>query len=152
MPRLGSIPGMGPAAAGLTLAADGLAARLLLRADEASVWFLGRPLPWVCEFHSRTGLPCPTCGMTRSLVLSLHGEFDRAWRLSPAGPLVILGLAALAAVLLGLAGARRLRWAKPERAGGRGWLPYAVLTYASAVTVVWLSGWLASLAAAWPGR
>jgi glucan phosphoethanolaminetransferase (alkaline phosphatase superfamily) len=53
---------------------------------------------WGCWFQQRFGIPCPTCGMTRSVLLTLHGQFNEAVRLNPAGLMLVVGV-----VLLGLA-------------------------------------------------
>jgi hypothetical protein len=54
-----------------------------------------RPLPFeVCGFQWLTGLPCPTCGLTRALCHALHGHWARSLSYHPAGLLV-------AAVLVG---------------------------------------------------
>lgn len=128
---------------------DALAARLLLGANEATVTFLARPLTWQCSLR-RLGLPCPTCGMTRSMVLALHGEWVRAWQVAPGGPVLTAGLLAVATALLllamleqfdlrGLAGGLRLS----IRRGG--------LVYACFACIVWIGGWAFRFAAAWPG-
>src|SRR5580658_2275165 len=88
---------------GSVILADALAARCLLRADEEHVFVLGQPIAWVCALRAHFGLPCPTCGLTRSVVMSLHGEFARAWRMAPAGPVVVVGMIAFAFALLALA-------------------------------------------------
>jgi hypothetical protein len=55
-------------------------------------WFALR-LPWPrCLFHDLTGLPCLTCGMTRSTIAFLHGDFLTALRWNP---LVFSALCAL---------------------------------------------------------
>jgi hypothetical protein len=37
---------------------------------------IGRlPIPDTCSFRNLTGLPCPGCGLTRSIVAGLHGDF-----------------------------------------------------------------------------
>src|SRR5580704_15703043 len=88
---------------GCVILADALAARFSLRADQEHVFVLGRPIEWVCALRSRLGLPCPTCGLTRSVVMSLHGEFGAAWRMAPVGPVALFGMIAFALAMLVLA-------------------------------------------------
>ena len=40
-----------------------------------------------CPFLKVTGLPCPGCGMTRSCISLLRGDWAEVWRLNPFGPL-----------------------------------------------------------------
>src|SRR5580693_10240734 len=96
-------PGLPALVIGCVTLADALAGRWLLRADEQHVFVLGRPIAWVCTLRSRYGLPCPTCGLTRSVVMSLHGEFARAWRMAPVGPVAVLGMLVFAVTMLVLA-------------------------------------------------
>ncbi len=49
-------------------------------------------LPSLCLFYNLTGLPCPGCGITRSLTCCAHGLFGQAFRFHPMGPLVFAGL------------------------------------------------------------
>jgi len=42
------------------------------------------PLP--CPFLQVTGKPCPGCGMTRSCLAFLRGDFADVWLLNPFGP------------------------------------------------------------------
>lgn len=59
-----------------------------------ALWF-ALHLPWPhCAFRALTGLPCVTCGATRSLIQLLHGHFLAAWTLNP---LAFLALCATAA-------------------------------------------------------
>lgn len=49
----------------------------------AVLWFaLGLPWPR-CVFHELTGLPCVTCGMTRSAIQFFRGNFLAALRWNP---------------------------------------------------------------------
>lgn len=49
----------------------------------AAVW-LALDLPWPkCPFLAATGLPCVTCGATRSAIAFLHGDFLLALRWNP---------------------------------------------------------------------
>jgi hypothetical protein len=94
----------GLAGAGL-LASLGLA-RLAAAADANAVTVAGREFFWACPLRSLLGLPCPSCGLTRSVVFTLHGEWGRAAALNPAGPFVVFGLLALGLLLLVAACAR----------------------------------------------
>jgi hypothetical protein len=59
----------------------------------AAFWLALR-LPWPrCPFFSVTGLPCLTCGATRSAIAFLHGDFLLALRWNP------LALVAFCAVI-----------------------------------------------------
>lgn len=52
-----------------------------------------RPLPFeVCGFKHLTGLPCPTCGLTRALCCAVHGDWAKSVGYHPAGPLLALAL------------------------------------------------------------
>jgi len=42
-----------------------------------------------CLFHKITGLPCPSCGSTRSVLAILQGNFGEAWQFNPFGFLII---------------------------------------------------------------
>lgn len=74
--------------------------RIVTWADLNHVWVLGRELHWDCWFKQRFGIPCPTCGMTRSIILGMHGQLKQALDLNAAGPLLVAGLIILATVML----------------------------------------------------
>src|ERR1700690_1487684 len=102
-------PGLVSAAVGTLLAAQIAAVGILLRASQDGVWLLGHRLGGVCWFQRLTGVPCPTCGMTRSIVLTLNGHLGTALRLNLAGPGWVLAVATLAVALLWLAWRERAR-------------------------------------------
>ena len=52
------------------------------------------PLPDTCIFHNLTGLPCPGCGLSRSIVAAAHGKIISSFSLHR------LGLLTLAYILL----------------------------------------------------
>ena len=72
--------------------------RALASVRDERVFVAGRELHWGCWFARAFDFPCPTCGLTRSVLHTLHGEFGAAWQLNPAGLFLVCGL-----VLLGLA-------------------------------------------------
>ncbi len=77
----------------------------------AIVWFaLGLPWPR-CVFHELTGLPCVTCGMTRSAIQFFHGHFLAAWKWNPLVFAFLCGVTAfdLYALVALVTGAPRLR-------------------------------------------
>ena len=45
-----------------------------------------------CGFHALTGLPCPGCGLTRSVVALFEGRVGESIMLHPFGPLLAAGL------------------------------------------------------------
>lgn len=60
-----------------------------------------------CAFRALAGLPCPTCGITRSLVSLAHGDLAAAFVVNPLVFLVMAGglvlfIANLAILVLGL--------------------------------------------------
>jgi hypothetical protein len=112
-------PGIASAAVGMLLLAQIAAAALLLRASQDGVWLLGHPIGGVCLFRRLTGLPCPACGMTRSIVLTLNGHLGAALRLNLAGPVWVLAVATIAAALLWLAWRERHRGADRAAAARR---------------------------------
>ena len=57
-----------------------------------------------CPLRTLTGVPCPLCGMTTSVVATLHLDLGAALAANPAGPLLVL--AALLVLALPI---RRLR-------------------------------------------
>lgn len=93
-------------------------------------WFPGvlRILPDICWFHRTTGLPCPGCGMTRSVACLLQGDLHEALRLHPLGPLVLMALVFLTVAALLPDSPRMALVARVESLEARvPWLPYVLL-------------------------
>ena len=80
----------------------------LLMAVMSPAGGLGIPLCW---FQSATGLPCPGCGLMRSLSCGIRGMFLESWHYHPMG-LLILALFALTAGQSLLPRSRRERLAQ----------------------------------------
>jgi Protein of unknown function (DUF2752) len=77
----------------------------------AAAW-LGFGLPWPrCVFHQLTGLPCVTCGMTRSAIAFFHGHLIDAWSWNPLVFVILCGLSIfdVYAFAVVITGAPRLR-------------------------------------------
>jgi len=135
---------------GVTVLIDGALARLLLTADPERVYFLGRPILAACGFRRATGLPCPTCGISRSVVLALHGHLGLAWRVMPAGPVFVLGGLAIALAFL-LYAALAGRGQQASRAAAHRWITRAAVAYGFAAMLIWLGGWVVQFLGAWHG-
>jgi hypothetical protein len=59
---------------------------------------VSRPAGWPCQFRALTGLPCLTCGLTRSVIRMAHLQPARALEMHPLG-LLLFPLLLLHAVL-----------------------------------------------------
>ena len=103
MRRLASQPGFVAGLIATTLLLDLGAARLLFSADREHVTIAGATFGAACAFRDRFGVPCPACGMTRSVVLTLHGDVATAAELNPGGPVAVFGLLYFSAAMVWLA-------------------------------------------------
>ncbi|MCA1629525.1 MAG: DUF2752 domain-containing protein [Acidobacteria bacterium] len=135
--RTGATPG----GVGALLVAQLLLLRALASADTERVFVMGRELRWGCLFRRAFGLPCPACGMTRGVLLTLHGHFGDALRLNPAAVVLTLGVVLFAAALVFVAVHQR---AHDPRSSGRlhARLRLAARAYAGLLFAVMLAHWV----------
>ncbi len=101
-----SAQGAAARALGVALLAQLLVLHFVLRADAERAFVFGYQLPSLCGLRETLGLPCPTCGVTRAVGLTLHGELGAAWQLFPAVPVTLGWLVAFAFALLFVDGRR----------------------------------------------
>ena len=139
--RAGSAPGLVGALLLLQLAF----VRCVASATTERAYLFGRALHWDCWFKERLGFPCPTCGMTRSVLLSLQGEFTQAARLNPAGPLLVFGLVLFSLALIFLMFYRQRRTSLAAGAVHRR-IRLGASVYGSLLIVVLFAHWLGQLA------
>lgn len=100
-----------------------------------------RPLPVdLCVLRRATGVPCLTCGVTRSLCAVARGAWGSAAQRHPVGPLLAASLA-VGAVWTGADGVAGRRLAPRVRGG----LGRAALAAGAALSVAY---WIARAAAA----
>jgi hypothetical protein len=89
------------------------------------VGWLVMGLPWPrCAFFAVTGLPCLTCGATRSAIALLHNDFLAALRWNPLVfaafcGLVIFDLYALVVIVGRMPRFRIVEWTRTEKNGMR---------------------------------
>lgn len=54
--------------------------------------YSGTRSPFGCPLHQLTGIPCPTCGMTRGFIATAGGHFAEAVSYHAFAPLLFVGL------------------------------------------------------------
>lgn len=140
-------PGFVPGVCGALIIAQLFVLRLVANADLNSVTFAGRTLHWDCLFRQRFGVPCPTCGLTRSFLLTLHGQLNLALQLNPAGMLLVVGLFIFACALLCVTLCTQMRASDATAARLRQYLRFGATAYSGLFFVVLLTHWLSEI---WP--
>ena len=136
---------------GLALVAACVGAGLTCAADERGTWFLGHALGAECAFRLRFGIPCPNCGLTRAVIIALHGQWLRAWRIAPGGAALVVGTFVCAATVTTL-GMVRMRGAAPLVARMERLAPRIIYVCAGLVLGGWFTGWIAAVAQALAAR
>jgi hypothetical protein len=61
----------------------------LMLAVAAALPLAGHHAGVPCPLRTLTGIPCPLCGMTTSVVATVHGHVAEAVSANPAGPLAV---------------------------------------------------------------
>lgn len=61
----------------------------LMLAAGAALPLAGHGAGLPCPLRTLTGIPCPLCGMTTSVVATIHGHLVDAVAANPAGPLAV---------------------------------------------------------------
>jgi len=142
--RFTSRSGFTAAVLGTALLAQLALVGLLFTADQDFAYFLGKRINYVCASRQQSGIPCPTCGLTRGFILTVHGHPRDAWRLSPTGPLAVFGILGMGSMLLMCAALEQRR-----KQGQLGWLRRSVqagaVAYVSAATLIWAGSWLTTV-------
>ena len=114
---------------------------LAFTSDTDFVYFLGHRIDMVCAARQRFGVPCPTCGLTRGFVLTLHGRVREAWNLSPTGPLAVGGILEMGIALLVFANFER-RGTPDQVAGLKRWVQTGALAYGGLAALIWIASWI----------
>jgi Protein of unknown function (DUF2752) len=86
-----------------------------------------------CNFMRLTSLPCPSCGMTTSFALLMHGDLAASLRANAVGTLLALFL--LGMIPWSLVGAVRGRWLWVQTL--EPWLLRAVIVFTSLALLRW---------------
>lgn len=139
--RAGSAPGL----VGALLLVQLAIVRAALSATPERAYLFGRELHWDCWFKQRLGFACPTCGMTRSVLLTLQGQFTEAAQVNPAGLLLVLGLVLFSLALIFLMFYRQRRTTLAAGAVHRR-IRLGASVYGSLLIVVLFAHWLTEVA------
>lgn len=67
-----------------------LAVAALLQPGVGELGLFGLSLPVVCTLRAATGWLCPGCGLTRSFVATVHGDWSAGFALHPIGPPLLI--------------------------------------------------------------
>jgi uncharacterized protein DUF2752 len=53
---------------------------------------------WQCPIYHATGIPCPGCGLSRAIILLLHGDWQASLHLHVFAPIVLLAISVFAII------------------------------------------------------
>jgi hypothetical protein len=109
-----------------------------VRPDEAGLRIFHIELPPICSFQALFDLPCPGCGLTRSLVAAAHGDLAGSWAWHRLGAVTLLYILLQALFRLGM-------FMTPSRTvrvfGSGGWLNRGMI----ALAVLFGANWFLTL-------
>lgn len=128
------------ALASVSLAVTGAAVARALTPDGTGLRAGSIELGATCSLRAMTGLPCPSCGMTRSWVWAAHGHLLEATRYNVGGVLLFA-----AVIANGLVGAWTLWRGQPPA-----WAWPATKAWGVLFGFVWLGGWFLRLISLYP--
>ena len=100
-----------------------------------------------CGFRQDHGLPCPTCGITRSIKAFSLGKLAKSFYIQPAGALLCL-IMAITAVFSGLITVFGVNFRFVDEMLGKVKIGYLILIILIAVA----AGWAVTLARAWMNK
>jgi hypothetical protein len=137
---MGATPGF----SGALILASLASLRLTTTATTERVFVFGRELTWSCLFQRAFGVPCPLCGMTRGVLLTLQGQVLDALRVNPAAAALTLGVVLFAIALIFIALYQR---AHAPLAVGRlhARVRLAARAYAGLLLLILFAHWLAEV-------
>jgi hypothetical protein len=92
-------------------------------------------LPWPCPFKLVTGLPCPSCGMTRATRLAMHGDFAGATHMHPLW-MVVLPACAAWAIVECVGFARTRTWGASAESRALRWVAGVIVAL---LVIVWIA-------------
>ncbi len=107
------------------------------------MWLAARFFPFreygtMCAVRRATGLPCLTCGFTRSFASLVHGDGARVWRECPGAiPFFLCGAALTLVLVVGLAFGYRIAPGPRWNGRGRPWMWVIV-----AAVIVLFANWI----------
>ncbi len=95
-----------------------------------------------CTFYQTTGVPCPSCGLTTSFALLMHGDLGNSLRANAVGTLLaVFWLALIPWSLASALGGRLFLILSIERALMRSVFVFLVLLLTRWAVVIGLVGW-----------
>lgn len=119
---------------------------LITSASTERVLFFGRQTHIGCWFKDRFHSPCPICGLTRSIVLTLHGSLQEAFNMHIAGPLALVAIVVFGSLMLCISVLKRGVRASGFLSGIELKILSGMVIYFAGVTALTIIYWICRLA------